>query len=120
MTRRAAERWMWVVAAIAVIGSALCWKFWPTDFAFAWLAAFTCWLGWPLGSLALALVHALTGGRWGDAIRPKLAASIMTLPLAAAAVIPILLAMPVLYPWSHPEAARQLQNAPYLNVPFFL
>ena len=34
-------------------------------FPHAWLAAVTVWMGWPLGSMALLLIHALTGGRWG-------------------------------------------------------
>ena len=37
----------------------------PAQFPHAWLAAVTGWIGWPLGSIALILIHALTGGRWG-------------------------------------------------------
>ena len=50
----------------------------------------TCWLGWPLGSIALILIHALTGGRWGLAIRPQLVAGIATLPLVLPALVPVL------------------------------
>ena len=64
-----AARIAWLVGAI---GAALCLAgaiLQPAPFAFAWLAALTAWLGWPLGCLALLLIHALTGGRWGIVIR---------------------------------------------------
>ena len=53
-------------------------------FPHAWLAALTVWLGWPLGCMALLLIHALTGGRWGYAIRPQLLAGIEHAAAAAA------------------------------------
>ena len=93
------------------------WIFWPDQFYHAWLAALTGWLGWPLGSMALVLVHALTGGRWGTAIRPALLAGLATLPLLLPALLPLLFGLPALYPWLRPAA--RLHNAFYLNAPFF-
>ena len=65
----------------------------PT-FPHAWLAALTAWLGWPLGCMGLLLIHALTGGRWGYAMRPQLVAGMSTLLLLLPALIPLLMVLP--------------------------
>ena len=72
MMQERAERVAWGVGAIGLALALLGWLLEPTVFPHAWLAALSSWIGWPLGCLALLLVHALTGGRWGDAIRPQL------------------------------------------------
>jgi len=117
MTRRDTERGCWIAGAVGVIGAAIGWIIAPELFPHAWLAALACWIGWPLGSLALLLIHALTGGRWGWAIRPQLVAGLATLPLVVPFVIPLLFVLAALYPWSHPDAHPH--NAFYLNLPFF-
>ena len=38
----------------------------------AWLAAYLFWTGLPVGALFLVLVHGLTGGAWGQTLRPAL------------------------------------------------
>jgi hypothetical protein len=85
-----------------------------------WLAGWAFWIGFPVGALMLLLAHDLTGGRWGDAAKAPLKALAMTLPVAALAFIPILLSLPLLYPWARPDEARHLANTFYLNTPFFL
>ncbi len=112
-----AERIAWGVGALGTAGCAVAWIAAPWSFPHAWLAAFVCWLAWPLGSLALLLIHALTGGRWGDAIRPALVAGLATLPLVLPFALPLALVLPALYPWTHPDTP--LHNAFYLNLPFF-
>ena len=69
------------LGAVGLGAALLGWLLEPSVFPHAWLAALSAWIGWPLGCLALLLVHVLTGGRWGDAIRPQLIAGIGTLPL---------------------------------------
>ena len=64
-----AETSAWLLALVGIVGSAIGWAVRPAEFPHAWLAALTFWIGWPLGSLALIFIHALTGGRWGYAIR---------------------------------------------------
>jgi hypothetical protein len=91
----------------------------PRDFPHAWAAALVYWIAWPLGSLALVLIHALTGGRWGFAIRPQLAAGIATLPLVLPALVPMLLLRHALYPWMNSAESASLDNHFYLNAPFF-
>jgi hypothetical protein len=114
MTRSAAPL---VVGVVGVLGAGLGWLLEPARFAHAWLGAFSAWLEWPLGSLALLMVHALTGGRWGEAIRPALLCGIATLPLVVPGLLPLAATFHVLYPWARPDA--DVANAFYLNVPFF-
>ena len=119
MTLGHAERGAWLIAGIGIVGSVIGWIAAPALFPHAWLAALTCWLGWPLGSLALLFIHALTGGRWGFAIRGQLATAVATLPLVLPAMLPYLFAVRSLYPWMRPEVAAHLANRFYLNAPFF-
>ncbi|MGA3401696.1 MAG: hypothetical protein ABSC95_20990 [Acetobacteraceae bacterium] len=118
MTWSRAERIAWIAGGIGLLLALLGWLLEPEVFPAAWLAALTAWIGWPLGCLALLLTHALTGGRWGETIRPQLLAGIGTLPLLLPAVLPLLFVLPQLYPWMQPAEAASLSNRFYLNVPF--
>src|SRR5688572_29285689 len=90
----------------------------------AYLIAYLFWLGIPLGSLALMMVHHQSGGAWGLVIRRIFEASSRTLPALAILFIPVLLGMGHLYPWTHADHVEHdavLQHkALYLNTPFFL
>src|SRR6201986_3011160 len=112
MIRRA-----WIVAGLGLVVSAMSHLMAPSGFPHAWLAALTAWLGWPVGCMALIFVHELTGGRWGDELRPQLLAGISTLPVLLLAFIPWLWASPQLYAWLQPVP---LSNSVYLNRPFFI
>jgi hypothetical protein len=120
MSRPPAERLAWVVGIIGLLGAIIGSVAAPNMFAHGWLAALTVWIGWPLGSMGLLLVHALTGAHWGVAIRPQLIAGMVTLPLLVPALIPLLSLLPTLYPWMRPEVAAQLGNHFYLNPSFLL
>lgn len=120
MTRRQAEQAAWIAGGIGVVGAIVGWIFAPQIFAHAWLAALTVFIGWPLGCMGLLLTHALTGGRWSDAIRPQLLAGMATLPLVVPALLPLVGLASALYPWMRPEVAAHLTNQFYLNVPFFI
>jgi hypothetical protein len=106
----------WIVGGGGLVASLIGAVVQPEAFAFAWLAALTTWLRWPLGCLALLLVHALTGGRWGVSTRRSFVQGVGVLPLLLAAVIPLLFVLPVLYPWL--RAGLVLDNGFYLNAPF--
>ena len=89
----------------------------------AYLVAWVFWTGVALGSLALLMVHHLSGGAWGLVIRRVLEASTRTLPIMAGLFIPIVLGMDHLYHWTHADAANDpmiRDKAAYLNTPFFL
>lgn len=120
MTRRQSQHLAWAIGGIGLVGTAFGWSINPGMFPHAWLAALTAWLGWPLGCLGLLLIHALTGGSWGYALRPQLTAAVRTSWLLVPAAIPWLLTLPELYPWARPGAAAHLANGFYLNRPFFL
>lgn len=69
------------------------------SFARAWLAAYLLAASWPLGSLALILIHTLTGGRWGDALRPALLLGLCAMPAVLLGPLPLLPWITELYPW---------------------
>jgi hypothetical protein len=79
------------------------------SYLFAWLFL----LAISLGALANLMVHSLTGGRWGEPVRPAWIAATRLMPLVAILFVPILLGMARLYPWVDSPGA-------YLNVPFFV
>jgi hypothetical protein len=118
MTQERAERVACSVGALGLAVAVLGWLLEPAVFPHAWLAALSSWIGWPLGCLALLLVHTLTGGRWGKTIRPQLLSGIGTLPLLLPALLPLMFVLPVLYPWWHPEVSLHLDNGFYLNRSF--
>jgi hypothetical protein len=89
----------------------------------SYLFTYLFWLGITLGCLAWLLIHDITGGRWGVAIRPLLESSALLIGLMALLFIPLIFGLDRLYIWANPEAVAQdslLQHkAPYLNIPFF-
>lgn len=120
MTRRQAQHAAWIACGLGLVGAILGWSTAAASFPYAWLAALVTWMGWPLGCLMLILVHALTGGRWGYALRPYLVAGASSLWLLILVAVPWVLCTPSLYPWLHPEAAAHLANGFYLNRLFFV
>jgi hypothetical protein len=90
----------------------------------AYLVGYLYVLGLSLGCLVMLMIHHLTGGLWGAAIRRVLEAGTRVLPVLALLFIPVLLGARVLYLWTRPEAVAAdelLQHKSlYLNTPFFL
>ncbi len=114
-----ADRYAVGCGAAGLVVAAIGWAFDATGFYGGWLAALTLLGAWPLGSMAVLMTHALTGGRWGDALRPSLRLGVGTLPLLLPAVLPLAAGLAPLYPWARPDAAQHFGNLFYLNVPFF-
>ena len=63
------ERYALAAAGAGLVLSGLGWVLNPQAFFIAYLTAFLFWLGISLGCLALWLLHNLTGGNWGFALR---------------------------------------------------
>jgi hypothetical protein len=112
--------------AVGLLGSAACAAgayFDPAAFYPAYLVGVLFWLGISLGCLAIAMLHHLTGGGWGLAIRRVLEAAYGVLPLLGLLFLPILLGLRTLYVWARPEAValdELLQRkVRYLNVEAF-
>jgi hypothetical protein len=91
------------VAAGSLLVLALAWAAWRPD-ARALLAGYLAlwWfgIGALLGGLANVWLHQLTGGAWGETIRPPLLRAARWLPLACLLFLPVLAGMQLLYPWA--------------------
>lgn len=96
----------------------------PNCFFISWLFAFVFWIGLSLGCLNTAMIHYLTGGRWGHSTRRFLEAGFMTLPLMTFFFIPVLFGLNELYPWARTNevAADKIlqQKVLYENFTCFL
>jgi hypothetical protein len=93
----------------------------------AWLAA--CWwgLGVVLGALANQWMHRLTGGRWGDALRPAAIVLARRLPWVLLSFLPLFAGLRLLYPWAADlsgawahDAARPAFRQAWLTPGFFV
>ena len=90
----------------------------------SYLLGYIFLLGIPLGSLALLMVHHLTGGGWGLVIRRTLEAAARTMPVMALLFVPIIFGMHSLYEWTHADVVANdpivAQKAIYLNESGFI
>lgn len=117
------QRWMivGVVAAIvAIIGAFVS----PDQFFRGYLMGYMWTLGIALGSLALLMVGHLSGGNWWMLTRRIFEAAAGTLPVWAILFIPVIVGMPKLFVWTHPEHVTGdhvlMSKAGYLNTPFWI
>ena len=93
----------------------------PNVAAAGWLVGFVFWSSVAVGSLLLMMIHRLTGGRWGLALRPTLEPLAATIPLLFLLIVPVFLAIPLLYPWSGGTGVVKPDVLTgYLNVPWFI
>ena len=65
-----------------------------------YLAAAVAWSAIPVGALAVLMVTYLVRGAWTEELHDALAASALTLPAMALLFVPVLIAVPWLYPWA--------------------
>lgn len=90
----------------------------------SWLYAFMMWVSAALGCFIMLTIVHLAGGSWGSMIMRPLEAGVATLPLLAILVIPVLLGIGHLYPWSdqaYVDATPLVgAKASMLNTPFFI
>jgi len=109
-----------LLCALAGLG----WAWHPHAFFVSYLFSYLFWVGLSLGCFIAALVHYLTGGRWGAAGLRIFEAGYMTLPLMAVLFVPLLFGLRELYPWAQPDtvaADKILQrNVAYENTSGFV
>lgn len=91
----------------------------------SYLWAWLFWGGISIGCLGISLLHNTVGGNWGVVIRRFLEAGMRTLLITVIGVIPILLALPLLYAWKDPAVVAGSKEVAfkvhfYLNTPFFV
>jgi hypothetical protein len=88
----------------------------------SYLIAYIFWTGITVGSLAVLMIHHLSGGAWGFVGRRVWEAATKNLPLMAVLFLPIAFNLPALFPWARPEAATDpliQAKAVYLNATGF-
>jgi hypothetical protein len=127
MSRRwpRASRTEGLAAAIGLLALAACLLLGlraPRTVLLSYLFAWLFWLAPALGSVGLQMVHALTGGDWGLALRPALLAASRRLPLMALLFLPVLIGATWLFPWADAQALVDpdpTQPSWWLNLPFF-
>jgi hypothetical protein len=76
------------------------------QFYSSYLFSYLFILGISLGSLALVMLHHMTGGDWGYCIRRIAESSAMTMPLLTLLFIPIALNTRYLFPWANPDVVN--------------
>ncbi len=109
-----------IVAALTIAGSVAVAVFAPRLAAAGWLISFNYAVAFPLGSLALLMIHRLTGGAWGERLQPVLMPLALSIPLFVTLVLPVLIGAPLLLSWQ-PGAGHLAPSVHtfYLNVPFY-
>jgi hypothetical protein len=83
-----------------------------------WLSAFVLVSMVPIGSLALLLVHGISGGRWGRDLAPVLIPAARCIPLLFIAFLPVLIFRSSIYRWQDLDLPQDVTRF-YLNSPFF-
>jgi hypothetical protein len=107
---------IWMAILLIVIA-----YFSPKTGAAGWLTGFIFWMQLLSGSLVLVMIHRLTGGRWGAAVAPAIAPATAAVPALILLAVPLLISVPVLYPWHHgAEAVKSDVLSYYLNIPSFV
>ncbi len=109
-----------IVSAIALIAAFLS----PAQFFRSYLFAYVFWVGLALGSLAITLLHHLSGGLWGAVIRRVLESGTRTFPLLALLFLPLIPGIGDIYIWADQQRVASdtilKHKSLYLNIPFFL
>jgi hypothetical protein len=107
------------LAAAAALCAAAIWT--PSATAWGWLVGFVFWSSFPIGAIALSLIHQTTGGRWGVAVAPTLRLGGLCALLLPVCFAPLSLGLRSLYPWASPgaEIAPDVARV-YLNSPAFM
>jgi hypothetical protein len=119
----ALRRWSALAAGVGgVLAVGL--GFWqPAAFWPVYLVAVTFVLGLGLGSLAIALLHRLTGGNWGRCVLRELTAAVGTIPIMFLLLLPIVMGAAHLYPWLDAESPTAVLNEhqeAYFSLPFWI
>ena len=111
--RRDMAQTVFVAAAIAIV---VLFFVFPKEAARGWLIAFSVFSQIGLGSLALLLIHNLTGTCWGAAFGPVFRRLLWGVPLLAIFFIAVAVNLRAIYPWAAtPASIPQDVARIYLN-----
>jgi hypothetical protein len=94
----------------------------PRDTLVAWLV---CWLAWgsiPIGALAVLMLVALIPGSWRDLYVHPLTIGTALMPLVAVSMVPLLIGVDLIYPWTATGATAGYAafKALWLSTGFFV
>src|SRR5437016_5970003 len=89
-----------IFGAIALVVAGVGGWFNRRQFFISYLSAYFFWFGLGIGCAVVAMIHHLTGGRWGYPVKRFLEAAFATLPLMALLFVPVLFGQTNLYPWA--------------------
>jgi len=117
VTRRVELLVLALVAAL-VIGLVAMASGFAAAAARGWLSAFVLVSMVPIGSLALLLVHGISGGRWGRDLAAVLIPAARCIPLLFVAFLPVLIFRSSIYRWQDLELPHDVTRY-YLNSAFF-
>ena len=111
-----------IIGIVGLIGCTIGLVFAPRETLIAWLV---CWLGWgsiPIGALALLMLVALIPGTWRQLYVRPLVIGTTLLPVVAIAMIPLLLGVEFIYPWTAHGATSGYAafKAAWLSTSFFV
>jgi hypothetical protein len=111
-----------IIGIIGLVGCVIGLIFAPRDTLAAWLV---CWLGWgsiPIGALALLMLVGLIPGTWRQLYEVPLRLGATLVPLVAIAMIPLLVGLELIYPWTaHGATAGYAAfKAAWLSTGFFI
>jgi hypothetical protein len=109
-----------VLLVISIVGA----FFNPQEFFGSYLFSYLFWIGLALGSMAVLMTQYLTGGAWGLVSRRTLESATRVLPLMAILFIPIIIGIPQLYHWAHPDIVQHddvlRHRSTYMNTEWFI
>src|SRR3954464_4035614 len=113
-----------LIGCLGIVACILGAAFERKQFFISYLFGYLFWLGLALGCLGVAMLHHLTGGRWGFVTRRFFESGFRTLPLMALLFIPLLFGLRDLYPWAQShlvttDPVLQHKHA-YMNIPGFI
>lgn len=112
------------IGGVAALASAVGAFLSPDQFHRSYLTGYAWALAFPLGSLAVMMLHHMSRGAWGVMIRRPLEAAARTLPFLAVAFVPVVLGMHRVYEWTHADVVAKdpvlKHKAGYLNEPAFI
>jgi hypothetical protein len=111
-----------IIGVVGLIGCAAGLVLAPREALIAWLV---CWLGWgsiPIGGLALLMLVALIPGTWRQLYARPLVLGTTLMPVVAIAMIPLLVGVELIYPWTAQgaTAAYAAFKATWLSTGFFV
>lgn len=111
-----------VIGAVGLLGCVAGFLIAPRETLVAWLVAWLAWGSIPIGSLAVLMLVALIPGSWrGLYVRP-LTIGTTLMPLVAISMIPLLIGVTAIYPWTDPSVGGAFTGfkGAWLSTAFFV